>query len=89
MAVNGQVDMIAADLTITTKRHEALEFTVPFMAAQVTVLLKKEKRRGTDSLRGSSPFHTLSNTRKNLEKAKRECKEDLEWIEENLKIERR
>ena len=46
MAVNGQVDMIAADLTITTQRHEALEFTVPFMAAQVTVLLKKEKRRG-------------------------------------------
>ena len=46
MAVNGQVDMIAADLTITTERHEALEFTVPFMAAQVTVLLKKEKRRG-------------------------------------------
>ena len=46
MAANGQVDMIAADLTMTTKRHEVLEFTVPFMAAQVTVLLKKEKRHG-------------------------------------------
>jgi len=31
---------------MTTKRHEVLEFTVPFMAAQVTVLLKKEKRHG-------------------------------------------
>jgi len=46
MAVNGQADMIAADLTMTTKRHEALEFTVPFMSAKVTVLLKKEKRKG-------------------------------------------
>lgn len=46
MATNGQVDMIAADLTMTTKRHEVLEFTVPFMSAQVTVLLKKEKRHG-------------------------------------------
>jgi len=61
MAVNGQVDMIAADLTITTERHEALEFTVPFMAAQVTVLLKKEKRRGGKHGGGGNGRHKYKN----------------------------
>ena len=46
MAVNNEIDMIAADLTITSKRHEVLEFSVPFMSAHLTILLKKEKRRG-------------------------------------------
>jgi len=46
MAMNGQVDIVAADLTMTSARAEALEFTVPFLSAKVTTLLKKEKRRG-------------------------------------------
>merc|ERR1711963_1156387 len=61
MAVNGEVDMIAADLTMTTKRHEALEFTVPFMSAQVTVLLKKEKRRGGRHGGGGNGRHKYKN----------------------------
>ena len=46
MATNGEVDIVAADLTMTSARANALEFTVPYLAAQVTVLLKKEKKRG-------------------------------------------
>lgn len=46
MVMNGQADLVAADLTMTSERIEALQFTVPYMSAQVTVLLKKEKRRG-------------------------------------------
>ena len=32
--------MIAADLTITTQRIEALEFTLPFLTSDLTVLAK-------------------------------------------------
>ena len=34
-------DMIASDLTITSERSEAIEFTMPFMSFPITVLLKK------------------------------------------------
>ena len=44
--MSGQADIVAADLTMTSKRAEALHFTVPYMTAHVTVLLKKERRRG-------------------------------------------
>ena len=45
MVLNREIDMIAADLTITSQRHEVLEFSVPFLSAYVTILLKKERRR--------------------------------------------
>ena len=45
MVVDNEIDMIAADLTITSQRHEVLEFSVPFLSAHLTVLLKKERRR--------------------------------------------
>ena len=32
--------MIAADLTVTTQRIEALDFTLPFLASDLTVLAK-------------------------------------------------
>ena len=44
--VSGQADIVAADLTMTSKRAEVLHFTVPFLTAHVTVVLKKERRRG-------------------------------------------
>jgi ABC-type amino acid transport substrate-binding protein len=44
--MSGQADIVAADLTMTSKRAEVLHFTVPYMTAHVTVLLKKERRRG-------------------------------------------
>ena len=46
MVVDSEIDMIAADLTITSQRHEILEFSVPFLSAHLTLLLKKERRRG-------------------------------------------
>ena len=46
MAINGQVELLAADLTMTVQRSNAVEFTVPFMSARNTVLLKKERRHG-------------------------------------------
>ena len=45
--MSGQADIIAADLTMTSNRAEVLHFTVPYMTAHVTVLLKKERRRGS------------------------------------------
>jgi hypothetical protein len=35
-----QVDLIAADLTISSKRQEILDFSVPFMSSRLTVLTK-------------------------------------------------
>ena len=32
--------MIAADLTLTTQRIEAMDFTIPFLASDLTVLAK-------------------------------------------------
>ena len=44
--ISGEADIVAADLTMTSKRADVLHFTVPYMTAHVTVLLKKERRRG-------------------------------------------
>ena len=45
-ALNGNVDIIAADLTITAERAKVLEFTVPFMSAYTTIISRKPERRG-------------------------------------------
>ena len=45
-ALNGNVDIIAADLTITSERAKVLEFTVPFMSAYTTIISRKPERRG-------------------------------------------
>ena len=44
-ALNGNVDIIAADLTITSERAKVLEFTVPFMSAYTTIVSRKPERR--------------------------------------------
>ena len=44
-ALNGNVDIIAADLTITAERAKVLEFTVPFMSAYTTIISRKPERR--------------------------------------------
>ena len=46
-ALNGNVDIIAADLTITAERAKVLEFTVPFMSAYTTIISRKPERRGS------------------------------------------
>ena len=56
MAINGKVDIIASDLTLTYARNRDLHFTTPFMSSKATVLLKKEKRQGG---RGGSVCITL------------------------------
>ena len=42
MLQNGEADMIAADLTVTSKRMEVLDLTMPFMSVPLTVLLRKD-----------------------------------------------
>ena len=54
MVINSEIDMIAADLTITSQRHEVVEFSVPFLSAHLTILLKKERRRGGRNGGGSN-----------------------------------
>jgi len=61
MAMTGQVDIVAADLTMTSTRSNVLEFTVPYLSAQVTVLLKKEKKRGGRHGAGDHGRHKFKN----------------------------
>jgi hypothetical protein len=41
MAMRQEVDVIAADLTINNQRTEVLDFSKPFMASKLTVLMKR------------------------------------------------
>ena len=39
--ISGEADMALADLTITSKREEAIDFTMPFMTTGISILGKK------------------------------------------------
>ncbi len=42
--------MIAADLTVSAKRAEVLQFTAPFMSNALKILLKVRRGRGANSI---------------------------------------
>ena len=43
MLQRGEVDLIAADLTVSLERQQAVDFTVPFYEDSVTILLPKSR----------------------------------------------
>lgn len=41
MVQDNKADFVAADLTVTSQRHDALDFSRPFMTAPITIVTKK------------------------------------------------
>lgn len=54
MAQRQEIDVIAADLTVTWKRKKVLDFSMPFMASTLTVLMKRWDSPPPASLSDSS-----------------------------------
>lgn len=54
--MRAEADMAVADLTITSKREEAVDFTLPFMNTGISVLFKKPTTKVTTLFSFLSPF---------------------------------
>lgn len=54
--VNGKADLAIADLTITSKREVAVDFTMPFMNTGISILFKKPTQKVTTLFSFLSPF---------------------------------
>lgn len=54
--MRGEADMAVADLTITSKREEAVDFTLPFMNTGISILFKKPTTKVTTLFSFLSPF---------------------------------
>jgi len=54
--LQGKVDMIAADLTVTAQRQKVLDFSTPFMSSRLTILTKLPLDDGTHWPIIVSPF---------------------------------
>lgn len=54
--INGKADIAIADLTITSKREEAVDFTLPFMNTGISILFKKPTTKVTTLFSFLSPF---------------------------------
>src|SRR5205807_1629972 len=54
--MRGEADMAVADLTITAKREEAVDFTLPFMNTGISILFKKPTTKVTTLFSFLSPF---------------------------------
>lgn len=54
--MRGEADMAVADLTITSKREEAVDFTLPFMNTGISILFKKPTQKATTLFSFLSPF---------------------------------
>jgi len=54
--VRGQADLAIVDLTITTQRQEAVDFTLPFMNTGISILFKKPTTKVTTLFSFLSPF---------------------------------
>lgn len=71
--VSGDADIAASDLTITSKREEAIDFTMPIMNLGIGILYKKKDAKQINNLGDSMTFlcDALSNqaTRRNLIKS--------------------
>lgn len=54
--MRGEADLAVADLTITSKREEAVDFTLPFMNTGISILFKKPTAKVTSLFSFLSPF---------------------------------
>lgn len=54
--VSGKADVAIADLTITSNREEAVDFTMPFMNTGISILFKKPTQKVTRLFSFLSPF---------------------------------
>lgn len=54
--VRGEADLAIVDLTITTRRQEAVDFTLPFMNTGISILFKKPTTKVTTLFSFLSPF---------------------------------
>lgn len=57
--VNKVADIAVVDLTITSKRAEAVDFTLPFMNTGISILFKKPTTKVTTLFSFLSPFTGL------------------------------
>ena len=53
---SGQADLAIADLTITSSREEAVDFTLPFMNTGISIVFKKPTNKVTTLFSFLSPF---------------------------------
>ncbi|XP_025016477.1 glutamate receptor ionotropic, kainate 2 isoform X1 [Tetranychus urticae] len=54
--IRGEADLAIADLTITSKREEAVDFTLPFMNTGISILFRKPTKKVTTLFSFLSPF---------------------------------
>ncbi|CAG2169409.1 unnamed protein product, partial [Oppiella nova] len=57
--IRGEADIAVADLTITSKREEAVDFTHPFMNTGISILFKKPTKKVTSLFSFLSPFSNI------------------------------
>jgi len=57
--IRGEADIAVADLTITSKREEAVDFTHPFMNTGISILFKKPTKKITSLFSFLSPFSNI------------------------------
>lgn len=57
--INKKADIAVVDLTITLKRAEAVDFTLPFMNTGISILFKKPTTKVTTLFSFLSPFSNL------------------------------
>ncbi|XP_054163278.1 glutamate receptor ionotropic, kainate 2-like [Oppia nitens] len=57
--IRGEADIAVADLTITSKREAAVDFTHPFMNTGISILYKKPTKKITSLFSFLSPFSNI------------------------------
>lgn len=57
--IRNEADIAIVDLTITSKREEAVDFTLPFMNTGISILFKKPTTKVTTLFSFLSPFSML------------------------------
>ncbi len=57
--IRGEADIAIVDLTITSKREEAVDFTQPFMNTGISILFKKPTTKVTTLFSFLSPFQNI------------------------------
>lgn len=57
--IRGEADLAVADLTITSKREDAVDFTHPFMNTGISILYKKPTKKVTSLFSFLSPFSNI------------------------------
>lgn len=57
--IRGEADLAVADMTITSKREDAVDFTHPFMNTGISILFKKPTKKVTSLFSFLSPFSNI------------------------------